>query len=88
VELCEQKLPAYFINSEEKIISAQSIRHYNLHTKQELLTENYLPQQKEVNILITSGASCPDALVEEVINKLVSFFPVEVSSRELLEEFL
>lgn len=88
VELCEQKLPTYFINSEEKIISAHRIQGYNLHTRQEVLTENYLPQHKQASILITSGASCPDALVEEVINKIVSFFPASVSSRELMQEFL
>lgn len=87
VELCEQKLPTYFINSEEKILSAQRIQHYNQHTKQEQLTENYLPPNKEISILITSGASCPDALVEEVINKIVSFFPAGVSSKELMADF-
>jgi 4-hydroxy-3-methylbut-2-enyl diphosphate reductase len=30
-----------------------------------------------VNLLITSGASCPDAVVEEIIRKLSSFFGVE-----------
>lgn len=88
VELCEEKLPTYFINSEEKIISAKAIRHFNLHTRQELVTEDYLPQTGEVKILITSGASCPDALVEEVIHKIISFFPVSITSEELTEQFL
>lgn len=88
VELCEEKLPTYFINSEEKIISAKAIRHFNLHKKQELVTENYLPQTGEVKILITSGASCPDALVEEVIDKIISFFPVAITSEQLTENFL
>ena len=88
VELCEKKLPTYFINSEEKIISAGSILHYNLHTKEELNSRNYLPKKEPVSLLITSGASCPDALVEEVINKIVSFFPVTSSSEQLTEHFL
>ncbi len=88
VELCEEKLPTYFINSEEKIISDKAIRHFNLHTKQELVTNNYLPQTGEVKILITSGASCPDALVEEVIDKIISFFPVAITSEQLTENFL
>ncbi|HEX6847322.1 MAG TPA: 4-hydroxy-3-methylbut-2-enyl diphosphate reductase [Chitinophagaceae bacterium] len=75
VELCEEKLPTYFISSEEKIISSNEIVHYNFHTKEEILTSGYLPQKQPVQILITSGASCPDALVEAVINKLISFFP-------------
>jgi 4-hydroxy-3-methylbut-2-enyl diphosphate reductase len=75
VELCEQKLPTFFINNEEKIISDKTIVHFDFHTKTELMTENYLPNKQAVSILITSGASCPDALVEGVIRKLVAFFP-------------
>ena len=86
VELCEAKLPTYFINNEEKIISANSMLHYNFHNKCENITDNYLPSKQPVKILITSGASCPDALVEGVIDKLKSFFPVNKSSKELLEE--
>jgi 4-hydroxy-3-methylbut-2-enyl diphosphate reductase len=59
VELCEKKLPTYFISSEEKILSATEILHYNFHTKEELLTTGFLPTKKQVKILITSGASCP-----------------------------
>lgn len=87
VELCEQKLPSYFINSEEKILSRDSILHYNFHTKEEVSTANYLPATNPVNILITSGASCPDALVEGVIRKLAGFYGVEEKMEELVEEF-
>lgn len=87
VELCENKLPTYFINSAEKMISARTIQHFDLHQKQELVTENYFPETKDLKILITSGASCPDALVEEVINKITSFFPVEKNTEELIKSF-
>jgi len=86
VELCEEKLPTYFINTEEKILSAKEILHYNFHTKQEVLTANYLPAKSPVKILITSGASCPDAIVEGIINKLISFFPEAKKVSELLNE--
>lgn len=87
VELCEEKLPAFFINSDEKIISAKTIMHYDFHTTQELITENYLPEKEPVSILITSGASCPDALVEGVIKKLAGFFQASKSIEELMETF-
>jgi 4-hydroxy-3-methylbut-2-enyl diphosphate reductase len=77
VELCENVLPVYFVNSPDKIISRRDILHYNYHTKEEMLTSGYLPEKKPVNLLITSGASCPDAVVEEIIRKLSSFFVVE-----------
>lgn len=75
VELCEEKLPSYFISSEEKIISSSEIIHCNWKTKEEKTTTDFLPAKSPVKILITSGASCPDALVEDVIEKLVSFYP-------------
>ena len=85
VELCEQKLPTYFINSEEKILSTKKILHYNFHTKEEITTSNYLPDKKNTRILLTSGASCPDALIEGVINRLVQLYPTAKTMNELLE---
>jgi 4-hydroxy-3-methylbut-2-enyl diphosphate reductase len=85
VELCEEILPTYFINSEEKMISPDEILHYNFHTKQEITTTNFLPATKPVKILLTSGASCPDALVEGVIAKLATFFKVAPVMETLLE---
>ena len=87
VELCEEKLPTYFINSEDKILSAKEILHYNFHTKEETLAGNYLPATKPVKILLTSGASCPDALVEGVIRKLAGFYETEKNIERLIAEF-
>ena len=87
VELCEEKLPTYFISSEEKILSAKEILHYNFHTKEEIFTSDYLPNKNPVKILITSGASCPDALVEGVIKKLAGFYPASKSIDELTNHF-
>lgn len=75
VELSEPKLPTYFIYSANEIISPNEIVHFNLHEKKLERTQNFLPETLPVKILITSGASCPDAIVEEVINKIVSYFP-------------
>ncbi len=88
VELCEQKLPTYFISSADKIISEKEIIHFDFHTKEEKTTLDFLPAKKPVKILITSGASCPDAIVENVIIKLNSFFNTEKSIDELINCFL
>jgi 4-hydroxy-3-methylbut-2-en-1-yl diphosphate reductase len=87
VELCEEKLPTYFINNEERLVSKDTIQHYNFHTHQELTTENYLPAKEPLTVLITSGASCPDALVEGVIKKLAGFYPASKSINELVAQF-
>lgn len=82
VELCEAKLPTYFINSEEKIIDENAILHYDIHTRSEKKTDSFLGNQKPVKILMTSGASCPDALVEGIINKLKHIFKVNTQATE------
>jgi 4-hydroxy-3-methylbut-2-enyl diphosphate reductase len=87
VELCEEKLPTYFINNEERLVSKDTIQHYNFHTHQELTTENYLPAKEPLTVLITSGASCPDALVEGVIKKLAGFYPASKSIDDLISQF-
>jgi 4-hydroxy-3-methylbut-2-en-1-yl diphosphate reductase len=87
VELCEEKLPTYFINSADKIISREEIAHFNFHTKTELTTRNFLPAAEPVKILITSGASCPDAMVEAVIEKLAGYFQAKISIPEIHATF-
>lgn len=85
VELCEAKLPVYFINNEEKILANNSILHYDIHSKTENLTADFLTAGKPVTILMTSGASCPDALVEGVINKLKEIFNVDKTAEDILQ---
>ncbi len=88
VELCEEKLPTYFINNEEKILSAKEILHHNFHTKEEIVTSDFLPTIEPVRILITSGASCPDALVEGVISKLADIYQVRKMMEGLERSFI
>lgn len=76
VELCEAKLPTYFIKDESKIISQNIISHFDLLNKIEKISENYLHADGEKRILLTAGASCPDAVVESVILKLKELFSV------------
>jgi len=87
VELSEEKLPTYFINDEERILSQNEIMHFNYKTRMQELTKDFLPQNIPARILLTSGASCPDAWVEGVIRKLVSYFPSEKSVDAIISEF-
>jgi 4-hydroxy-3-methylbut-2-en-1-yl diphosphate reductase len=83
VELCEEKLTTFFVRSELDIISCKKIIQYNWRTKEESWTDNWLPEKIPLRILVTSGASCPDAMVEGVLRKLHSFFP-EASPFDIL----
>ncbi len=84
VELCEAKLPTYFIDADDKLISKEEILNRNWQTKEQKIVTNYLPAQPVVRILMTSGASCPDAVVESVIRKLASFYGTEDSLGEYI----
>lgn len=77
VELCEEKLPTYFISEASQLISREVIRHYDLHQKTERETAAFLPSKPVVDILITSGASCPDALVEGVMERLIELLDAQ-----------
>jgi 4-hydroxy-3-methylbut-2-enyl diphosphate reductase len=87
VELCEDRLTTFFIESDEKLISKNNILHFNYHNKQELLTTEWLPQNSPAKILVTSGASCPDAIVENVIRRIASFYEVEERIDAVIKKF-
>lgn len=70
VELCEEKLPTFFINHEQCLLGDGQIRHFDLHSHTERVTAHFLPAHRPLRVLITSGASCPDALVERVVERL------------------
>jgi 4-hydroxy-3-methylbut-2-enyl diphosphate reductase len=87
VELCEKKLPTYFIDSADRIISPDELIHCNWRTKETSVVHQFLPNNKPIKILITSGASCPDSLVETVIRKLASFYQADSIIESMIESF-
>lgn len=87
VELCERKFPTYFINSDTEIKSKQEIHHFDYPKKEKRVTMNYLPEKNPVKIILTSGASCPDTLVDRVMVKLLSYFSGSKPVESVLVEF-
>lgn len=75
VELCERKFPTFFISSEKEIESKIKINHFDYPNKKHISTNNFLPNKQPLKIIITSGASCPDSIVDAVMLKINSFFP-------------
>ncbi len=88
VELCEAKLPTYFIDSAERLLSDTTIETRNWKTKELTRTDHYLPASDPLKILVTSGASCPDAVVESVIKKMAAFYNLEKKLDEITEAVL
>jgi len=85
VELLEQKFPTYFIKGKDEIISESEIETFNIHTKSIERHPYFLPSKENVKIIITSGASCPDSIVDGVIQKLLGYFELENSIETVLE---
>lgn len=84
VELCEKVLPTYFVKSEKEILSKEKIRHFNYNHKIISEKNNFLPNKEKLKVIITSGASCPDAVVDRVLQKLLSYFDNKISVEEAL----
>jgi 4-hydroxy-3-methylbut-2-en-1-yl diphosphate reductase len=84
VELCEAKLPTYFISSANEIENQHTIHHFNYNAKELETTNNFIPEKQPVRIILTSGASCPDTLVDAVLDKLLSYFPTAKTKEKVL----
>ncbi|TYP94108.1 4-hydroxy-3-methylbut-2-enyl diphosphate reductase [Fodinibius salinus] len=87
VEILEEAFPTYHVRDAEEIESPSNIQHFNQWDKELKTTKDWLPQQEPVTVAITSGASCPDVLVDEVILKILSYFEDTKSVEQIIAPF-
>lgn len=88
VEILEQHCPTFHIRDAEEFNSPETIIHFNQWKKEMVETKDWLPtQQKDLKIALTSGASCPDVLVDEVLLKVLSFYPGSKGVEEIIKPF-
>lgn len=75
VEILEHSFPTYHVRDKGELQGTNKIRHFNQWKKEILETENWLPSDKDpLKVAVTSGASCPDVLVDEVMLEILSYF--------------
>ena len=84
VEILESKFPTYFIKDESEIISKNEIHSFNIHQKFVEQRPSFLPGLPHINIAITSGASCPDSIMDEVIQRILTLCEEDKSIEEVL----
>ncbi|MCC6219986.1 MAG: 4-hydroxy-3-methylbut-2-enyl diphosphate reductase [Deltaproteobacteria bacterium] len=82
-ELCEQAVPTFYIRDASEILDAYTIRHFDVKNGSIVQSTNWLDYTPPVRIAITSGASCPDYLVENVIKKILRFFEPSTAEQPL-----
>ncbi len=75
VELCQRSMPTYFIKNAQEIDSKEKIKHYDLRERNMMVSDAWLPDKRPLDIILTCGASCPDAMVDEVLLRILRFFP-------------
>jgi|TARA_R110000737_G_scaffold350964_1_gene391685 4-hydroxy-3-methylbut-2-enyl diphosphate reductase len=85
VELMENKFPCYFIEDETKLISDTEWLSYDIHQHMEIKARVNLRNKNIMKIIISSGASCPDATVDRVIQRILELRKVRVNPEKALE---
>lgn len=85
VDLCATKFNTYFVNGPQELIDEHQIRHFDYATKSHLVSADYLPQKEKTTVVVTSGASCPDSVIESVIDRLLSFYNLDTDKPTALK---
>lgn len=87
VAILSEKMPVYFIKDQSEIESFERIHHFDYAAQKMRSTRNWLPSYQPT-VVVTSGASCPDSVVEEVLQRVVGFFPDACSLDQALEKMV
>jgi 4-hydroxy-3-methylbut-2-enyl diphosphate reductase len=72
----------------DEIKSSEEIHHFNYPEKKMEVSKNWLISKTPIRVILTSGASCPDATVDAVMQKVLSYFDEIRNVEEVLEEAL
>jgi 4-hydroxy-3-methylbut-2-enyl diphosphate reductase len=71
--ICAEHVPTYHIADPTCLESPARLRHKPVGEKAEVEATNWLPGHSPLRVGVTSGASTPDNLVEQVIRQLSDF---------------
>jgi 4-hydroxy-3-methylbut-2-enyl diphosphate reductase len=88
VELCAREMPTYFVSGADDLISPDAIRHFSLERRAVEVTTGWLPGRRPLDVVLTCGASCPDAILDQVLKRLLGMFDGVSPVEDVLAEFL
>jgi len=72
-ELARSYAAAYFIEDADAILDARTLRTFDAATAQPTLTHDWLPGKRPVTVGVLSGASSPEIVIGEVLQKIAGF---------------
>ncbi len=88
-EILEEVVPTYYIRNEKNIMNKEDIESWNFREKQlAMMKLPVLDLSEAKNILISSGASCPDSVVESIIRKIYSLYGMKNDYEAWVSEVL
>jgi 4-hydroxy-3-methylbut-2-en-1-yl diphosphate reductase len=91
VELCAEVMPTFFVSGPEDV-ERNRIRHFDLHAREVRADEGWFPwdiaSRRPVDVVLTAGASCPDALLDGVVRTVLSWFEDARTVDEALAPFV
>ena len=88
VELCAGVMPTFFVQGADDLVSPDTIRHYSLSRRAVESTQGWLPSKRPLDVVLTCGASCPDAILDEVLERLLAVVGSAASLDEVVSDFI
>lgn len=87
VELLEQKFKTFFIKDATEIASDFSLHSFDIHSHQLQHHPSFINNQSKQRIVLTSGASCPDSIVEAVMKRILAARYTDQEIEQLCVQF-
>jgi 4-hydroxy-3-methylbut-2-enyl diphosphate reductase len=69
-EILAEKLRTFYVKDSSELISVDEVRGLNINGNSVEISRGWLPTKRPLRILLTSGASCPDAALVEVMDRV------------------
>lgn len=86
VELLEEKFKTFFIENQSKLELNGGISHFDIHQNKIINSELPKLNEKGLKIIVTCGASCPDAVVESTIKRIMEVYNITISLEKAINE--
>jgi len=89
VELCEAVVPTFFVKNEQEFKADGWLHHFDWRAGVAQQTQDPWPEPAAgvPKILVTSGASCPDATVDRVMHAILKRYPGSKVVDDVLADF-